>query len=84
MTKELCREGLTVTAGSFRREADTESRTPGRLIGKPGQNQERSAGILTAIAGAFEELDRHRAAVERMNNPPGLMAEATRRPAGDN
>ena len=83
MTKELCGERLTNPARSFRTEADTKGRTPGRLIGKTRQNQERSPGILTSVAGAFEEFDRHRAAIDRVNNPPGLMAEATRRPTGD-
>lgn len=83
MPNELCKEGLTGPARSLWTEAHTKSRTPGRLIGKTRQNEECAASILPAVAGALKEFNRHRATVECVNNPFGLMAEATRRPAGD-
>lgn len=60
----------------LRAEANAEARTPGGLIGKTRQNQKSPAGIFPTITGTFLKLDRDRATVEGVDDPPGLIAES--------
>lgn len=72
---------LTGSSRPFWTETNAKSGAPSGLIGKPGKHQECSPAIVTAITGAFEELDCYRTTIESGDNPFGPVVESTLGPA---
>ena len=61
-------------------ELHAAGRTPGGLVGEARQDEEGAAAVP---AGSGEEPDRHRTAVEAVDDPLRLLAEAAFGPTGN-